>query len=262
MKLLLVALVAGLLVFVAVGPPRWTSVVAGLDNYDKELTGKGAGGPDEVSWLTLTCDDNDVAIAGGYRGIDTGSRVVQSSHQSKRSWRVAWLNDGTRDTVTVYVRCHGNTHPPDVELVTETTAGTGSGIQTVSSSCSKPGGLISGGYLDLPLDARIEGSFPVNGTTWVVNWRGGGNQSVSVRVICYFASLGSTVFSAPRTVDGSSLLFAPDCGQGNIRAAAGFSSLEVTTKITMDRPAGSSWRFTFTNPGTDQIVLYSLCRAS
>ncbi|MEX2238474.1 MAG: hypothetical protein WEB00_13175 [Dehalococcoidia bacterium] len=72
----------------------------------QEVTGAGAGGPNQASSLTLTCVDHTGGPAGiGFRGLDQGSALQALGPLDETRTRITWRNDNTPDTVTLRVVC-------------------------------------------------------------------------------------------------------------------------------------------------------------
>lgn len=72
-----------------------------------DVATRGTCDPNEACFQRFDCDANDVALGGGYGGMDVGTHVVSSRHSlgGAETWSVVWQNDSTVDQTDVVVWC-------------------------------------------------------------------------------------------------------------------------------------------------------------
>ncbi len=67
----------------------------------------GGGAANSTAYDTFSCDAGDVLLSGGYWGVDSGTQVQGSTGVTGgyNRYYLEWRNDGTADSVYMYVNC-------------------------------------------------------------------------------------------------------------------------------------------------------------
>ncbi|CAN5770128.1 hypothetical protein BH20ACT11_BH20ACT11_15360 [soil metagenome] len=73
--------------------------------YGQAASATGPGGPNQNSAASVSCPSGDIALSGGYYGIDPGTQVRGSFPNGPGTWTVVWSNDATVDSVTATIQC-------------------------------------------------------------------------------------------------------------------------------------------------------------
>lgn len=94
---------------------------AGAGTFTRDKTGAGPGGANQTSFLEYNCPATATLISGGVAGVDPGTRLSQNSPKSTTAskWCVAWINDGSPDTITLRVVCYTGDLPTHLEEATQ-----------------------------------------------------------------------------------------------------------------------------------------------
>jgi hypothetical protein len=88
-----------------------TTVYAKSIDTDGSANGAMTCPDGDLCLAAVFCETNDVMLAGGFAEIDGGTRLVMSEPFAPNptdAWRVGWVNNGTEDTVKVWVLCFNN----------------------------------------------------------------------------------------------------------------------------------------------------------
>lgn len=230
----------------------------------RSASGAGAGGANEVSQLSVSCDIEDAVIAGGFVGVDAGTQLQSSYAFDSDTWRVAWRNDETVDTVAVHILCsHGlgagfwslTDFPP-------ASGGAANGAASRTLGCTGNGALAGGGFYALDPGSTLSGSNSFgDGEDWKVAWRNDATaDKVGVRLICN--TVGSDVNIRKAVLPGSGVRSgARACLQNESMLAGGFDGLAPGTRIIDSRPLTlNSWGVKVGSAGNeDPVNIYASC---
>ncbi|MEX2238273.1 MAG: hypothetical protein WEB00_12145 [Dehalococcoidia bacterium] len=195
--------------------------------YLKSLTGAGSGGANQVSSLTVSCNQpHEAILAGGFASVDEGTHISQNHLAAidPDGWRAAWVNNGTVDSVTVRAICfRGN---PARETVTITSSGTANQPTTVEQNCF--GTVLSGGFRSVADGTTIIESAPQVDGDWTVTWKNPTvADTIKVSAHCW-QSASAYPRSASKTVGpGEAGSLSLSCNAADIVAGIGFSSIEA-----------------------------------
>lgn len=248
------------LTILSVGSSSSPSPVTAGGSSVEEFSSKGNGGPNEVSVLRKSCKNGTPVHGGGFFGLDVGSEIVSNGPISKTEWRVAWMNDGSRDIVGIRVKCDGVNPTADYAFFQKSGTGTGSGnTHSLSLQCGV-GKVMIGGFYGVDPGTSVIASRPVNETTWRVAWINDGSaDTVGVRLLCLDREVTFVLVSQGAMTDGPSSVTA-GCPPSASLYGGGFKDLAASTHLAGSRIHNfSNWRLTVESVIPDSYTLLVVC---
>ncbi|MEX2238274.1 MAG: hypothetical protein WEB00_12150 [Dehalococcoidia bacterium] len=215
--------------------------------YLKSLTGAGNGGANQTSSLTLGCEPEEAILAGGFGAVDVGTHVMENNIETLKpdSWRVAWRNDGTADSVLVRVICRRA--DPTRERITINGFGAVNQPTTVSMNCS--GTELTGGFSGVGSATTVIAMAPnIDANGWNLTWTNP-TAADTVKLTAYCWQSAETYWRgvSKRVAAGALGSISLSCFGGDVVAGIGFTSIEASdhligVRATDLRTATLSWR--------------------